>query len=260
MGHKVKIGNEIKDIKGGKVLINGEVKDIKGGKVLIGSTNYDISFGTPLGELATKTSIYMNVDGVRTEWMVAHQGIPDATIYDASCNGTWLLMKDVYTFMRWNGGANYGLYSECAIHTYLNGTFLNLLDAGIKAQIQTVKIPYVNAEGSAATGSNGLSTQSFLLSEQEIGFTSSTTIGATLAYFKSATNADRIAYADNEAQAWWLRSVSSMAGIGSESYAQSVKSDGTLYSITDYLTRGVRPVLIFDSEETLVDDEFNIVV
>lgn len=256
MGHKTLIGGTTYDIKGGRTCIGSTNYDIKKGRTLIGSTGYDISFGTPLGELATKTSVYMNVDGVRTEWKVAHQGIPDATIYDASCNGTWLLMKDVYTFMQWNEGANYGKYGEGAIHTYLNGTFLNLLDAGIKAQIQTVKIPYVNAEGSAATGANGLSTQSFLLSEQEIGFTSSTTIGATLAYFESATNADRIAYADNEAQAWWLRSVQRGSRIN---YGQFVKSGGTLGSVADYSARGVRPALIFDPEETLVDEDFNVI-
>lgn len=248
------------DIKSGRTCVGSTNYDIKKGRTCIGSTNYDISFGTPLGELATKTSIYMNVDGVRTEWMVAHQGIPDATIYDASCNGTWLLMKDVYTFMRWNGGSNYGQYSEGAIHTYLNGTFLNLLDAGIKAQIQTVKIPYVNVTNgeNTATGADGLSTRSFLLSEQEIGFTSRIAIGATLAYFESATNADRIACTNNGAQPWWLRSVRNK-GDGSLNYGEYIQSNGTLGSTVNYLARGVRPVLIFDSEETLVDSEFNII-
>ena len=258
MGHKVKIGNEIKDIKGGKVLINGEVKDIKGGKVLIGSTNYDISFGTPLGELATKTSIYMNVDGVRTEWMVAHQGIPDATIYDASCNGTWLLMKDVYTTMGFSNSNN--VYSVSKVHTYLNDTFLELLDADIKNAVKQVIIPVSNSDsvGTLFTGADGLPTKVFVLSAYECGSTSTSYInkeGAVLDCFTS--NADRIAYLNGTASGWTTRSPYKR-GLN---YYWNVSSSGTFSQISVSSTsNGVRPALIFDPKETLVDSDFNIMI
>jgi hypothetical protein len=42
------------------------------------------------------SSVYLNVDGVKTEFLVVHQGNPNSSIYDASCDGTWLLMKNIY--------------------------------------------------------------------------------------------------------------------------------------------------------------------
>lgn len=245
------------NIKSGRTCIGSTNYDIKKGRTCIGSTNYDISFGTPLGELATKTSVYMNVDGVRTEWMVAHQGIPDATIYDASCNGTWLLMKDVYTTMTF--GSN-NAYAASKVHTYLNDTFLELLDADIKNAVKQVIIPVSSSGGTAAlfTGANGLSTKVFVLSAYECGSTSTSYInkeGAVLDCFRS--NADRIAYLNGIASGWATRSPYKRGS----NYFWNVSSSGTFSQISvSSSSNGSRPALIFDPEETLVDSDFNIMI
>jgi hypothetical protein len=53
-----------------------------------------------IGTLAVGSSLYLNVGGVRKEFLVVHQGLP-SSIYDDSCNGTWLLMKDIYENRVW---------------------------------------------------------------------------------------------------------------------------------------------------------------
>lgn len=52
--------------------------------------------GGTLGSYDVGKTIKIAVDGKDYDWLVVHQGIPDAGIYDTSCNGTWLLMKDIY--------------------------------------------------------------------------------------------------------------------------------------------------------------------
>ena len=118
--------------------------------------------GGTLGSYDVGKTIKIAVDGKDYDWLVVHQGVPDAGIYDASCNGTWLLMKDIYTVLRFG---NNNSYKNSNIHTYLNGTFYNLIDSNIRAAIKQVKIPYYNGPGSSGrldTGSNGLSTKVFL--------------------------------------------------------------------------------------------------
>lgn len=54
--------------------------------------------GEPLvlaSSLAVGSSVYCNVNGTKTEFIIVHQSKP-SSLYDDSCNGTWLLMKDIY--------------------------------------------------------------------------------------------------------------------------------------------------------------------
>lgn len=258
MGHKTLIGGTAYDIKGGRTLIGGTGYDIKKGRTLIGGTAYDISFGTPLGELAAKTSVYMNVNGVRTEWKVAHQGNPDTAIYDASCNGTWVVMKNIYSTIS-NLGSN-NVYSESNAHSYLNNTFLGLLDTDIQAVIKQAKIPYTYDGSSEAvkTLANGLSAKVFLLSGVECGGTKSNYMhaeGAALDCFTS--NDDRIAYLNGVATEWATRS----PYVRGTAYYWYVNASGQFAQWFSYAAEpGIRPALIFDSEKAFVDSEFNIIV
>ena len=92
-----------------------------------------------IGTLAVGSSVYLNVGGVRTEFLVVHQGLP-SSMYDASCNGTWLLMKDICEERVWHS-SNVNKYESSTIHTYLNGTFLNLFDSDVKNAVKQVKLP-----------------------------------------------------------------------------------------------------------------------
>lgn len=172
--------------------------------------------GATAGNLAVGSSVFTNVNGTKTEFIVVHQGKP-SSLYDDSCNGTWLLMKDIYENRQWNSSDVNNLENS-TIHSYLNSTFLNLFDSNIKDAIKQVKIPYRKNGGAGGTnqsGANGLSCKIFLLSGYEVGWTSSDDPyfpqdGAKLSYFESGTgtsaNNKRIAKLNGSAAGWWLRS------------------------------------------------------
>ena len=98
-----------------------------------------ISRGTPIGDLEVGTTVKINVNSTQREFLVVHQGLP-SSMYDESCNGTWLLMKDIYERRQWNNRkSNY--YRNSTISQYLNETFLGLFNLDIQEVIQQVKIP-----------------------------------------------------------------------------------------------------------------------
>lgn len=211
-----------------------------------------------LGTKAVGSIVKIKVNGASKDFIVVQQGNPNTSTYDSSCNGTWLLMKDIYTTSTF--GSN-NSYKDSSIHTYLNGTFYNLIDSNIRAAIKQVKIPYQNGTGSGgslATGSNGLSTKVFLLSGYEVGWTTSDNgyfpkDGVRLAYFgnSSSGNSKRIAYNGSSAAIWWLRSPYTF----NYYYVWSVYTDGSYYSNIWYSSSyGVRPAFILPSTLVVSDD------
>ena len=117
---------------------------------------------TILGTKAVGSKVKIKVNGTLRDFIVVHQGKP-SSLYDESCNGTWLLMKDLYENRQWHS-SNVNDYANSTIHIYLNSTFLNLFDANIRSQIKQVKIPYRPGPGYDKTvnnGANGLSTKIF---------------------------------------------------------------------------------------------------
>ena len=212
---------------------------------------------TRLGNMAVGSTVKIKVDGTLKDFIIVHQGNPDSTIYDSSCAGTWLLMKDIYTTSTFS---NNNSYKDSSIHTYLNGTFYNLIDSSIRAAIKQVKIPYQNGTGSGgslATGSNGLSTKVFLLSGYEVGWTTSDNgyfpkDGVRLAYFgnSSSGNSKRIAYNGSSAAIWWLRSPHT----GGNNYVWLVDTDGSGGNYWYNVSCGVRPAFILPSTLAVSDD------
>lgn len=202
--------------------------------------------------------VKIKVNGTLRNFIVVHQGKP-SSIYDASCDGTWLLMEDIYETRQWHS-SNVNDYANSTIHSYLNSTFLNLIDANIRAQIKQAKIPYRPGSGtsqSVNSGANGLSAKIFLLSDREVGYTQSNVNqyivndGAKLSYFQDGNGTtEKIAKLNGSATLWWLRS----PGAGGSAYAWSVGSYGSAYR--DYCTRayGVRPALILPSTLLVSDD------
>ena len=210
-----------------------------------------------LGTKAVGSIVKIKVNGASKDFIVVQQGNPNTGTYDSSCNGTWLLMKDIYTTSTFG---NNNSYKDSSIHTYLNGTFYNLIDSNIRAAIKQVKIPYQNgtgAGGSLATGSNGLSTKVFLLSGYEVGWTTSDNgyfpkDGVRLAYFgnSSGGNSKRVAYNGSSAAIWWLRSPYASSG----SNVWGVNTDGSGYGSWCYNSYGVRPAFVLPSELVVSDD------
>ena len=218
-----------------------------------------------ISSLAVGSSVYLNVGGVRTEFLIVHQGLP-SSLYDTSSNGTWLLMKDIYEQRQWHSSDVNKLESS-TIHSYLNSTFLNLFESDIKNAIKQVKIPYRQNGGQGGTdqsGANGLPAKVFLLSGYECGFTSSNISyppvdGTKLSYFESGTGwsarSKRIAYLNGSAAYWWFRSPLT----NSSSNVECVDTDGYPASRLTSSSFGVRPALVLLSN-VLVDDSGNVVI
>ena len=198
-----------------------------------------------LGTEAVGSIVKIKVNGASKDFIVVQQGNPNTSTYDSSCAGTWLLMKDIYTTSTFG---NNNSYKDSSIHTYLNGTFFNLIDADIRNVIKQVKIPYTNS--GVQSGANGLSTKVFLLSGTEVGCSASymSTEGAKLSYFDSASK--RVAYNGSSAAGWWLRSLDT----GNGYYGWNVGADGFDGHWHCCNSDGVRPALILPSTLSVSDD------
>ena len=209
---------------------------------------------TTISALSVGSSVYVKESGVPVEYIVVHKGNPDETMYDASCNGAWLLRKTAKMDMQWNeDDANN--YPTSSINTWMNGTFYNSLN--IKSIISQIKIPYSdpNAYTTVHSGSDGLSTKIFLLSCKETGASGSTFNnkmsyeGSVLDWFAASSGNRKFA------STWWLRSVNNDAKYS----AWFIYADGS-YGLWDTTkTYSARPAFIVPLN-TLVDSNNNIVV
>lgn len=211
-----------------------------------------------LSSKAIGSTIKLKVNGSAKDFIVVHQGKP-SSVYDDSCNGTWLLMKDIYENRQWHS-SNTNDYANSTIHSYLNSTFLNLFESNIKNAIKQVKLPYRKGSGTSTTvtsGSNGLSAKIFLLSATETSFSFSympSGEGAELAYFKgcadNSSDSKRVAYLNGSTAVWWLRS----PYCSDFYYALFVGSVGDWGLNFCSNSVGIRPALILPSTLLVSDD------
>ncbi len=201
---------------------------------------------TRASDLEIGQTIKLNLNGTPWDWLVVHQGLP-SSIYDVSCDGTWLLLKNIYEKRKWHS-SNVNKLESSTIHSYLNGDFLNLFDGNVKRAIKQVKIPYRKNGGHGGTdqsGANGLPCKIFLLSSPEAHiYSGNDGEGASLSYFAStsptSTDSKRIASYNGSPSAWWLRSPART----SSTQFVNVRVDGSYGLANASYTRGIRPALI----------------
>lgn len=214
---------------------------------------------TTIGELPLGNTVMFNFNGVPTEFQLQHKGRP-SDIYDVSCDGAWMEAVDVLDKRAWGGTSN--LYADSAIHAYLNGDFLSLLDANVRSAIKQVKIPY-SAGGTnnwtVPTGENGLSTKAFILSCVELGLWPDAYLnseGAKLDYFPQGMgNSDtRIARFGTAPTEWWTRSPYTYPNNNSSVWYVTTSGSGSSDIFTSQY--GLRPAFIlpFDFPYTFYTD------
>ena len=206
--------------------------------------------GISAGDLDVGAVVKLKENGAAVNYIVVHQGKP-SSIYDSSCDGTWLLRQDIAENRVWDDG-NVNKLESSDIHSYLNDTWIDRYDTDIRNAIKQVKIPYRQNGGSGGTdrsGSNGLSCKILLLSGKELGWDSSDNQyfpndGAKLDYFLDGTGSSaqqkRVATLNGSATDWWLRSpyTNSTSGVW------SVSSGGNYSSWYANYSYGVRPALV----------------
>lgn len=215
---------------------------------------------TRMSDLEIGQFIMLNLNNTSWYWRVVHQGRP-SSLYDESCNGTWLLMKDIYNNTTWAHSA-INIYENSSVYSYLNADFLDLFDINIRTAIKQVKIPYRKNGGSSGTdqsGENGLPAKAFLLSGYEVGFTKSDdtkfpTDGAKLDYFELGSSKSarikRIATLNSKTSDWWLRSPSS----GNDASVWHIDEDGSSSNVSATRSKGMRPAIILPSDMLVTDD------
>lgn len=216
-----------------------------------------------LGAKAVGSIVKLKVGGTAKEFIVVHQGKP-SSMYDSSCDGTWLLMKDILEATRWHSSDDNNL-ENTTIHSLLNSTFLNAFESNIRDAIKQVKIPYRKNGGSGGSdqsGANGLLCKIFLLSGYEIGFTTSDNSyfpvdGAKLSYFEAGTgtsaNNKRIAKLNGSADYWYLRSPIT----NNTSLVWLVNYDGVCVASKASSSFGIRPALVLP-QDMEVDSSGNV--
>ena len=203
-----------------------------------------------LGSKSVGTIVKLNVNKTAWNFIVVQQGRPSTT-YDSSCNGTWLLMEDIYEKRKFGSNNN---YESSDIHSYLNSTFINLFDNGVKRAIKEVKIPYFSGGGTGTlkTGSSGLSTKVFLLSCTETGAsnTNVATEGTTLGYFSEAGDSKRVAKYNGTATSWHTRSPMKQQ----TTMLCPIYTTGGVAVLGSSSNEGIRPALVLPTETEVKDD------
>ena len=205
-----------------------------------------------LGTKAVGSTIKLNLSGSPREFLIVHQGNPSTSMYDASCNGTWVRMKEAYENRQWDSSNND--YANSDVDAWLNGTFLSMLDTNIREQgVKQVKIPYRPDSGTGTnvnTGANGLSRKAFLLSIREMGLSPrySPKDGVTLTH-SSGGGTQGIHLNGSPARAWSRSSYGDGGNI-----VWGVEADGSANYWYYYNSYAVAPALILDSELSVSDD------
>lgn len=218
-----------------------------------GETHTAPSAGILASDIAVGSIVKLMESGNAVEYLVVHQGLP-GSLYDASCNGCWLLRKDIYCSYYWDT-SQLSTYEASTIHYELSQTFLPKLGSIETETIKQIKIPYFGGGGKSGTlqsGADGLSCKAFPLSGYEVGWTTSDNQyfpadGAKLDYFASgkdsSANLKRIANYNGDAALWWLRS----PWIGDDISVWCVQTMGAFSAPYADESHGYRPALILPS-------------
>ena len=156
-------------------------------------------------------------------------------------------------------------YEDSSILAYINSTFYSVFDTATKSVIKQVKIPYMKGPGNTGTimsGENGLLSNCFLLSCNEVGFGGTSSVsseGVKLDYFVAGFggNPQRITYFNGTATDWWLRSPRTDSSNTQFSILASGVPGTPPYTVSNN-SLGVRPCFIISSD-TEVDEFGNIV-
>ena len=210
--------------------------------------------GSAAGDLLVGQTVAIKESGTPIPYLVVHQGNPDAGLYDASCEGTWLLRQDIKS-MRFYGSSRF--YVDSMMPNYLNpdiaGSDTSGLDEKIKNSMKVVKIPYHASSGDIMSGANGLSCKAFILGAYEYGTGTDFTVpvdGVALDYFKDNNSNDRIAYYNGQPAIHWTRS-DRLEG----STVWVVLESGTFISLNVSYSYGVRPAFILPYDYQFEESE-----
>ena len=196
---------------------------------------------TLLGNEALGTIVNLKENGVPQEFYVAKHGYP------TDGNGRTLLVRRyIYDTRQWHT-SNVNAYASCALDSWFNNTYYNLLDADIKAQITAVAIPYTPGSGNNSVTT--LSRKVFALSVTELGRTASyaNVEGSALPIASTLQIAHN---SSGSAVTQWTRSPrTNLTG-----YACCLSTDGNVSISSCTYAFGARPAFTLPSSLSVSDD------
>lgn len=198
--------------------------------------------GIPLGEIAVGSLVKLNENGSPVEFYVSKHD------YESGLNGvgrTLLVRKDCYDNRKWHS-SNVNDWASCTLRSWLNGGYLNLLDADIRSVIGTTK--YYYTPGNGTTSVTTRSDAVFQLSVTELGKTatyankegSALPIASTL----------KIAYKNGRATSQWTRSPTTGGTLG----AFCLDTNGGVGDDFCANTGGSRPAFTLPASLNVSDD------
>lgn len=233
MAHKTLISGTAYDVKGGRELIGGTGYGCKGGKTLIGGTAFTVPFskGIPLSTITPGAILYLNESGSPVPFYVCKHD------YESGLNGagrTLLVRKDCYDERAFSSNNN--AFSGSSMDTWLNNTWLKLLDADIQAAVSTTKF-YCIAGGGSSTKQT-LARAAFLLSATELG-KGSYNDGTALS--SAVCSQLAIAYCNGRAVSQWTRTA------GNDRNVFYLGTNGNLYGGDYTFSYGSRPAFTLPS-------------
>lgn len=215
--------------------------------------------GTNAGDIDVGTEVILNENGQPVNYLIVNQGIPEnSPLYDASCEGTWLLRKDIRKNGAWNS-SNVNNLAGSTIMATMAGC-MDDFDAKVQEAIKTVKIPYAygNGNDTVNSGSNGLQCKIFPLSVTEVGYPGQSTAGyvadgVQLEFFDYGPSGaqKRISLLEGSPAEWWTRSPPSSL----LREACFVDKTGIVSRTAVSVIYGVRPALILPYEFKFMSDQ-----
>ena len=200
MAHKTLISGTACAVKGGRDLIAGTGYAKKQGKTLIDGTLFTVPFskGIPLSTITPGAILYLNESGSPVPFYVCKHD------YESGLNGagrTLLVRKDCYDKRAFNSNNN--AFSGSSIDTWLNNTWLKLLDADIQAAISKTKFYYTTGNDNNTVST--LQRAVFLLSLTELGKSSDSANTEGTALDSVVCMRLAIAHYDGNATVQWTR-------------------------------------------------------
>ena len=197
---------------------------------------------TPISGLAEGSLIKINENGSPVEFYVAKHG------YESGLNGagrTLVVRKDCYDTHQWHS-SKVNAWASCALRSWLNDTYKNLLDADIRGVIGTTK--YYYTPGNGTTSVTTRSDAVFQLSVTELGKTGSNANAEGTALPIASTL--QIAYCNGSAVVQWTRSP--LRGDTVNAYCLVVNGNLSYSSCT--FAHGSRPAFTLPSTVVVLKD------
>lgn len=194
----------------------------------IGTPKYN-QVTVDLSKVKVGDEVLLPYNDVMVSHIVVHIGNPDDSMYDASCNGVWLLRKDCIATGQWNTN-NKSTLSGSTIMTNM-ANYVAQYNDEVSSSIKQVKIPYIisGSSGTVNKLGQGLSCKMFPLSIREVKGSSEKQDGVVLDYF-NITNSNelkqkRIALLDDSPSGWWARTADTYGGSTDSYYIDSTGND-----------------------------------